>query len=468
MQQKIIFFELNEVPFRVIDTFCYLHPSSALSRTLPYCRQYVTIAEDKTHLSPWKTWPSVHRGVNDEKHLICEFGQDLSKVNREFPAIWDILASSGVSTGVCGSLHTYPVPENLTGYSFFLPDTFAAGSECFPKSLVSFQDFNLRMARDSARNVSTNLPWAAALRFLAAAPGLGLKLDTLGNIGGQLLSEKLQRWKVIRRRTYQVMIAFDIFMKQLQKTKPAFSTFFTNHVASSMHRYWAAAFPEDYQTSGYDQEWRNTYRNEIDFAVSKFNSWFARLVNFVDCNSGFVLWITTSMGQSATTSLPVETQLYVIDLARFMNALGMNSTEWSRKPAMLPQINIAVYGSGEKLRRALRELCIDGQPIVFREREGLFSIDFGHPNLHVRHLPPMLRGVPVTYAMLGLSNVNIADKSGTSAYHIPQGALIIYDPNDRLPKKARPELSTLEIAPTILRNFRLTIPNYMRQPAAVG
>jgi predicted component of type VI protein secretion system len=39
---------------------------------------------------------------------------------------------------------------------------------------------------------------------------------------------------------------FDIFMNQLERTKPGFTTFFTNQVASSMHRFWAASFPEEY------------------------------------------------------------------------------------------------------------------------------------------------------------------------------------------------------------------------------
>ena len=35
-------------------------------------------------------------------------------------------------------------------------------------------------------------------------------------------------------------------MKQLELHKPSFSNCFTNHVASAMHRYWAAIFPEDF------------------------------------------------------------------------------------------------------------------------------------------------------------------------------------------------------------------------------
>ncbi len=470
MGKKIILFELNEVPFRIIDCFCQWRPQSNFARLLPQCYKYETYAEDKSDLSPWKTWPTVHRGVNDEKHLIYDFGQDLTDVDKEYPAIWRLLAANGVSTGVCGSLHTYPMPEDLSGYTFFLPDTFAAGSECFPKKLSIFQEFNLRMARDSARNVSRKVPWAAALKFLAAAPGLGLKMNTFVDISGQLVSERLKQWKKIRRRTYQTVLAFDVFVRQLQDTKPAFSTFFTNHVASSMHRYWAATFPQDYDKFGYDDEWVNTYRNEIDFTMSKFDDFFARLVKFVDANPEYVLWVATSMGQAATEAMPLETQLYINDLPKFMEHMGLNATEWSRMPAMLPQYNIHVGESRRPdLRAAVGALSIDGEPLQWREAaNGFFSLDFGHHNLYLSESRPVFRGKTMSYEELGLANVKIEDKSGANAYHIPQGSLVVYDPNNRTPKEGRSMVSTLEIAPTLLKNFDVARPSYMRPPVTIG
>ncbi|HEY6563860.1 MAG TPA: hypothetical protein VIY86_05155, partial [Pirellulaceae bacterium] len=159
MGKKIVFFELNEVPYRIIDEYCRWRPKSAFARLLPKCFQYETYSEDRGHLSPWKTWPTLHRGVSNAQHFIEDFGQDLSEVDRDFPPLWRILSQNGIRTGVCGSLHTYPLPTDLSGYQFYLPDTFAAGSECFPKKLSIFQEFNLRMARESARNVSTKIPW---------------------------------------------------------------------------------------------------------------------------------------------------------------------------------------------------------------------------------------------------------------------------------------------------------------------
>jgi len=470
MGRKVILFELNEVPYRIVDEFCAWRPRSSFARTLPACRQYETYAEDRSALSPWKTWPSVHRGVNDEKHLIHDFGQDLREVDAEYPPIWHLLAKNRVSTGVCGSLHTYPMPQDLEGYAFFLPDTFAAGSECFPKKLNAFQEFNLTMARESARNVETRVPWAAALRFLAAAPELGLKIKTFADLGGQLVSEKVQDWRTTRRRTYQSVLAFDVFMKQLETTRPSFSTFFTNHVASSMHRFWAAAFPQDYAEFGYDRRWVETYRNEIDFTMSKFDEFFSRLVAFVDRNPGYVLWVATSMGQAATVALPLETQLYVTDLERFTAAMGLQSEDWSRMPAMLPQVNLRVSESKVAgFRATVESLRIAGEKLVYRETEhGFFSLDFGHHNLS-DDVPITVGTRAVDFATLGVTNVEITDKSGTTAYHIPSGTLVVYDPADRSSRPAgRPQISALEIAPTLLRNFGVAVPAYMKPPVAIG
>jgi hypothetical protein len=61
--QKIIVFELNEVPYRIMDDYCEKYPKSHLSKLLNSSRQYETYAEEPGVLTPTKTWPTVHRGV---------------------------------------------------------------------------------------------------------------------------------------------------------------------------------------------------------------------------------------------------------------------------------------------------------------------------------------------------------------------------------------------------------------------
>ena len=57
----------------------WLHQNySAFNFLSKYARKYETLAEDVGHLSPWITWPSLHRGVSNEQHEISDFGMDLS------------------------------------------------------------------------------------------------------------------------------------------------------------------------------------------------------------------------------------------------------------------------------------------------------------------------------------------------------------------------------------------------------
>jgi hypothetical protein len=461
--RRIVLLELNEVPFKIVDQFCQANPQSTLARTLPQCRQYDTYAEDRGSLSPWITWPTVHRGVTNERHHIHSFGQDLGDVNAEYPPIWEILSGAGISTGICGTLHTYPIVKDLSNYSFYLPDTFAAGSECFPNSLSVFQEFNLTMARESARNVSTRVPWKSALRVLASAPELGFKLETFADVGAHLWSERAAKWRKVRRRTYQAVLAFDIFMKQLEQTQPAFSSFFTNHVASAMHRFWAAAFPDDYENFGYDDAWVKTYRNEIDFTMWKVDRFVSRLVAFVDRHPGYALWVATSMGQAATEALPLETQLYITNPATFMSALGLEEGEWKVRPAMLPDFNFWIAPTKrDAFQQRLDTLRVVGKRVNYKaDGDGFFNVCLGHPNLYKQPPVAHLGDRAIDFKDIGLDNVEIEDRSGSSAYHIPQGCLVIYDPQ-RPSAAARSQISTIEIAPALLNNFSVPVPSYMK------
>lgn len=462
MDRKIILFELNEVPSRIFDYFCSKHPNSTVAQKLNASRVYDTYAEDKA-LSPWVTWPTVHRGVADDQHGILNFGQPLKEVDRAFPPIWKILTERGVQTGLFGSLHSHPPPTSYENYSFYMPDTFAAGSECFPDSIRPFQTFNLAAVKASPRNVSRQIPWKEALDFLWHLPDLGLKPSTLADTARHVVSEQINSARRVRRRTYQVVLAFDVFMKQLHATQPAFCTFFTNHVASSMHRYWAALFPEDYAEFGYSEEWVDTYRQEIDFTMGKFEEFFKRLVTWVDAHPEYQLWVTTSMGQAATVAQPLYTQLYLTDLEKFMTFFGFERSEWERRPAMEPQVNVTVpLAKVTGFVEELRALEIGGKPVPIEVNEGFVSMTFGQPNLRDDLASVSARGAEVTIERLGLSHVDIEDLSTSSAYHIPQGRLYIYDPKQPAPAASPTLVSTRDIAPSLLKNYGIAAPDYMK------
>ena len=444
--KKIILFELNEVPHRIMKYFCGQRPESTLNKILPSCRVYETHAEDRV-LSPWVTWPTVHRGVTDAKHHIHDLGQPVTEVDKEFPTIWQKLSAHGLRVGVFGSLHSYPMPQNLEPYDFFVPDVFAAGSECFPKNVEAFQDFNLAMSRASGLNVSTSVPWKQALRFLYSLPDLGVRPSTVADVGKQLVSEKVDQAKVCRRRTYQVILAFDIFMKQLAKNEPDFCTFFTNHVASSMHRFWAAAFPEDYQSLKHAPTWIQTYSSEIMFAMTKFDDMLRRLVQYVDTHKDFELWVATSMGQAAINNTDhVECVLFLKNEQKFAQFFGL--TKWECRAAMVPDYGILVARDEiQGFESKLKKLMFNGNPVPFKRTDNFFSILLGVPNQKGKKA--VYDGQEVEFSELGLQNQSADEATTSTAYHVPAGCLLIYG------KGSAPAttISTTDIHPALLNNY---------------
>ncbi|MET0863336.1 MAG: hypothetical protein ABWZ98_03280 [Nakamurella sp.] len=472
MSRRIVLFELNEVPWRIVDEFIADHPHSTLARILPRSRTYTSVAADRGHLSPWTTWPTLHRGVNDEQHMIASFGQDRHDVDESYPPVWQLLHNAGVSVGICGSLHSYPAPDDIETYSFYLPDTFASEPTAFPAELAAFQEFNLTMVRASSRNVDTAIPRKAALEFLRHTPKIGIRPSTFAALAKQLAAERRKPWLSTRRRSFQSVFAFDLFRKQLETTRPAFSTFFTNHVASAMHRYWAAGHPGDYDQLNLSDDWMGKYRDEVPWAMGHADEMIGRLATFVESNPDYELWIASSMGQGPTFAQPLETQLYLADLPKFMSAVGaVPAGSWTQRPAMLPQCNVQVdanYADGFDL--ALNQITVAGQQLKFRRGDGgFFSMEWGQPNLHGSADAVLVRGAPIVPESIGLTCVEIEERSDTTAYHVPQGIFSIYDPQDISVKYAeRPEVSVLEIAPTILDTFGVAVPDYMQSPSLLA
>ena len=127
----MVIYELNEIPRRLFDFYAEAYPKSAFAFLRSQSRLFETHAADVGSLSPWITWPTMHRGVPNVEHEISDLGQELASINAEFPSVYQKLSESGVRVGVFGCLQSYPLPKNVQDYEFYVPDTFAAGDECW-------------------------------------------------------------------------------------------------------------------------------------------------------------------------------------------------------------------------------------------------------------------------------------------------------------------------------------------------
>lgn len=461
---KIIFFELNEVPLKIIEYFTKVRPQSWLAQNIDYLKKYETYSENKGQLSPWNTWPTVHRGVANDQHYIAELNQDLSEVDKEFAPIWNILKDHGRSVGVFGSLHSYPLPDHLNNFKFYVPDVFSPTPESHPEYVEFFQEVNLRLSRKSGKNIDNSIPVKDALKGISKVGKLGFTASTISSLGKQLLGEKLAPWKSTRRRTFQSVLSFDVFYKLLDKERPDFTTYFTNHVASSLHRYWAAVFPNEYENLLYDEEWLATYSNEIIFTMTHADKMLKKLALFVDKNPEYKLIFTSSMGQEAVESEPTERQLMIRDNHKFLSMLGLeNAHHYTVLPAMVPQFNYLVAPDHQSdFENKLQSLTINGESVAYKKMEnGRFSIDLKFKNL--KSVLIQLNGLEVPLEQSGLTNEEIEDKSSTTAYHVPEGHLFTYHPSLKNSVISEVQMPTTDILPILLNNFNVPLKSYMNK-----
>jgi hypothetical protein len=467
--RRFILFELNEVPLRVVRYFADRSPGSAFARILAKGRHWTTVTPDQGHLSPWITWPTLHRGVSSADHKIGALGQDVAGVDRKFPPVWSILAAAGRRVGMFGSLHSYPPPADLDRYDFYVPDTFAAGPEAKPAELAAFQQFNLHMVDRSGRNVSDELPVKQALSFLLRSLPAGIRPATMAKIARQVASERIWRHRTARRRTIQSLLAFDLFLAQLQAKKPDASFFFTNHVASSMHRYWPATFTADYSATKWSDEWVRRFAGEVDYVMAEADQMLGDLLAFADRNPDYIVLVASSMGQAAVdeAARQISTEVLLRDMSKFLRAIGVDGA-WQRRRTMEPTYTLAFddEATADACLEALSKVKIAGQPIEHRrlDAQGI-EIVLGQSNLRDDDVTVTIGNRAVPPEEAGIANVPIEDEVGAAAYHIPEGMLLAYDPRSEWGRSMQDEpISTMRIAPTLLELQGVRPPAYMGRP----
>ena len=171
------------------------------------------------------------------------------------------------------------------------------------------------------------------------------------------------------------------------------------------------------------------------------------------------------MGQQAVEAKEIYTDLFVTNAKKFMDNFDLGSTYYELKPSMVPQFNVQVHIDKRKeFEDKLATFKINGQQIHSRQKaEGFYSLDIGFPNLDASKIKVELMGKIIPLDHSGMENVKIQDRCGATAYHIPQGSLIIYAPAKGLNGNDIATISTTEIAPTILRNFNIAVPDYMQK-----
>lgn len=428
--QPLVFYELNEVPWRVVDWYVARRPNSAFARLLQGASTFTTVTRDEGELHPWTTWPSLHRGAYNTAHGIKFINQDLSAA-AAYPPIWESAVEAGLTVGVFGSLQSYPLPVKVErDYAFYVPDTFAPRDDSFPASCVPFQRFNLRQTKqDGAQAQNVRLGGSVAADVLGMLRG-GLRLRTLLRLVGHIARERINPLFRSRRSVMQAPVAFDFYHALLQAKQPKFSTFFTNHVAGMMHRYWRQSFPEDFPAAIAEPA-DEFHETSIEFAMDIADEQIAKLMDYVSARIG-ILAIASSMGQEAIDRGTYSGEWRITDCEKFVRAAGW-TLPYENVLAMQPDFNFILTDEAQAHAFAAHMLCLTdsaGASIWKRAQVTATTVNMG--------LSPSLTALEEGYVTVtstagaarrvSVENMGIErlQRDPGTGYHQPQGTLFFW------------------------------------------
>jgi hypothetical protein len=324
------------------------------------------------------------------------------------------------------------------------------------------------------------VPAQETLRFLGSAARHGLRPATVGRVASQLVDERRDPVRKIRRRNVQAEIALDLFVGLLDRTRPQLATFYTNHVAASMHRYWAAHFPADYPPEeAMPSDWVARYAGEIPEAMDVFDRMVGRLVRWVDSNRHTELVLASSLGQAAVETEETRGFTTVTDTARFMDFLGLDRSDWTEGHAMVPCISVDVVPERvDEVVDRLEQLEFMGTQAV-RSANEVAPLSFDVKDGRSVHLYFYFEGEEPEGKVVAGDRAADFDDAGfgffvhednvaCSAHHVRDGILADYDPAVPAPTTRWEPLSTLEVAPALLRRFGVEVPDYMVQQPSLA
>jgi len=463
---KIVVYELNEVPWRVIDRYLASRNSTHLGKLLETAAQLTTRTTDSGELHPWSTWPTMHRGVNNDAHGIRFINQDLTAA-KAYPPLWQLLAESGTTVGICGCLQSFP-PLAHPNMRFHIPDTFAPAPDTLPHRHQVFQKLNLKLTGEN-KAVATGI----SIKDMTEGLGLfrtGVTLKSGIRLAKHLVREKINKLNKSLRATMQAHVAFDVFMDALKTTQPQYAAFFSNHVAGTMHRYWKYAFPEDfdYQLQS-NSEFDQFHSQSVFKAMDIFDEQLGTLRAFAE-KQGYDVVVCSSMGQEAVhrgvylPELKLDNERLLAERMGFVGSFEM-------KLAMQPDINF-IFANYDELARFKSELGrlkdADGNQVLKAryEEQGLsLNLMSCRSQAAYENRTLLLDGKPVALEALGFS---VFKRDQGTGYHQPEGSLI-WQQHRQLgqPIQDRSVVDSRQYAPTILRAFGAAIPTYMMESIAL-
>ncbi len=444
--RRAVVIEINEIPPRLLRWYAERTPNSAVAELLrtSVLAETVLNEEPERGLYPSQSWATLAMGVPHDKHGVYWYGDPKPA---DLPLYWQAIAKTR-RVGVFGTLHSSPLNDttaDLPGAVFAVPDVFGDDPNVLPTTLGPLHRFNLRMTRQNGRAVDSAAPVADYMDGLRALRGSGIRVRTLVELGMLAGRVAAGRASKERLRTAQFLLLADAFEAQLDASRPDLAVFFTNHVAASMHRYWPATFPDDWDVTPNGPEWVARHEAEIPAAMDALDGFLGRVLRWCQTHDRSLV-LVSSMGQTGGGEVDQggDRTLVVDDPRTFASALGVAESV-ELKASMVPHLTFD-FDDEERAaseQQRLSELPVAGSRLQVDRSRTAVTITY-----HLDDATDLIDidGQQVRVSEAGLRWVAVTEhKSGV---HHPIGTLLVANsPQAALPSEP---VDVLEVAPALL------------------
>jgi Type I phosphodiesterase / nucleotide pyrophosphatase len=471
---SVLFLELNEAEKYWIDRLVSQDKLPVFRRLLTdgvclrtFIPEFDTNADRAWRtITPWIIWPSVYTGMTPSEHGIVAFGQDTTPLQGR--CVWDVLDRAGVSTGVFGSLLSFP-PRNAGNARYYVPESLADDAECFPAEARPVQDFCVFTSRNYSEDFASQA--VHATRLLIRSMRSGVRAATVARTLLQIPREIVGGdAKVPERAMLQSYVLTDAFKRLYATYKPRFATLHLNNVAYMQHRYWRAAEPDRYrdELSLTDQRFFDTVAQRRAYEKS-FAAWIERSLIWTDgllgellelVDDDTVLLVGTALGQKPHDPVN-EIHNPVVRLVKedeLFAALGFPGVKVLTQ--MNPDVSISLPDEATAARAAelVKGLYVHPGHALFEvERKGRqVFLELIMPRRPKGEILPAIRHATVPGFELPFERhvQEHPTNDQSTAQHDEPGFLLAHCRGRRL-ERVRPAIPVTDIAPTILSWFGL-------------
>jgi hypothetical protein len=454
LPRNVILYELNEVPWTIVDLYLAQRPDSCLAELTRRGQTFTTMTHDPDELSPWRTWPTFHKSMYTAEHGSYDLGQDPETFRGT--ALWDVADEHGLVVGLFGPLQSWP-PRQFSRGGFYVPDTFSMDAKAFPARLEKFQALNLRMTAENGFSSDAPLTPKELAAVALSSVGRGLSAQTvLGSLRHLAKERRDHRYKA-GRSMMQAPISFDLYWYLHKKYRPQLSVFFTNHVAAMMHRYWGDGVPDYAADHGYQAD--DVFATFVLAAMDIADAQLRRLVRYADSHPETSIVAAASMGQGPIDYESPDALLVIVDGQALVGALGFSGA--SQRLAMHPRgsIEFPSISEAEHGLEVLNSLVDDVGGRVFVDTAQLGStvtFSTSYASIDAQRTVRITTDDPADGRSWTLADLGLESRprlgGGNTAYHIPEGIMLYY----RSGCEAQPDrgkVDVLDVTPSILENI---------------